>query len=78
MKGNSTCCDAKIINGLCFDCKEHAEPFKFDCEICEDTGEVSCDERDSDGNWEHGTGTQICECRLDSEVDFSGSSEGDR
>ncbi len=48
------------------------------CEMCGGTGEVSCDERDRDGNWERGTGTQMCECRLDNEIDMSGASEGDR
>ena len=51
---------------------------KYACEICNDTGEVSCDEMDSDGNWQHGVGTQKCECQLDSEPDFSGATEGDR
>lgn len=64
MKGNSTCCDAPILNGFCGDCKDHAEPFKYDCDICEDTGEVSCDERDSSGNWERGVGSRRCECKI--------------
>lgn len=39
------------------------EEKKYDCEICEDTGEVSCDERDDVGNIQRGVGTQKCECR---------------
>lgn len=63
MKGNSNCCDAIIINGICSECNEHCDVIKFDCEDCEDTGEVSIDERDSEGNWQRGVGTRKCTCR---------------
>jgi hypothetical protein len=62
MKGFSKCCDASIKDGFCFDCGEHAEPYKFDCEECQDTGEVSSPYRDSDGNWSD-TDTRKCECK---------------
>ena len=68
MKGYSKCCDEKIsLNGRCSMCGELATAKKYDCEICEDTGEVSCDERNSDGNWERGVGTQKCECRINND-----------
>lgn len=56
---------------------QNKKSVKFNCDICEDTGEVSCDERDRDGNWEHGVGTQMCECRLDNEIDMSGADGSD-
>ena len=65
MKGNSNCCDATAVNGICKDCGEHCDVFKFDCELCEDTGVISCDHLDSDGNWERGTDEQKCECTLE-------------
>ena len=40
------------------------------CEFCDGTGEVSCDERDRDGNWQRGVGTRKCECSL-IEEDYS-------
>jgi hypothetical protein len=48
------------------------------CKICGGTGEVSCDERDSDGNIQRGVGTQKCECQCGEPDDFSGATEGDR
>lgn len=39
------------------------------CEFCLGEGEVSTDERDRDGNWERGVGTQRCICQL-SEPDY--------
>lgn len=66
------------INGW-YDHKSNKEKTieSYDCEICQDTGEVSCDGRDKDGNWERGTETQMCECRLDNEIDMSGADGSD-
>lgn len=61
-------------NGCNCNCGE----YHIMCHICDDTGEVSCDERDSDGNWQSGVGTQKCECQLDNEIDMSGATPGDR
>ena len=33
------------------------------CDLCEGTGEVSSDVRDSDGNISSGVDTDICSCR---------------
>jgi hypothetical protein len=49
------------INGL----KEYIRKNSFDCELCEDTGEISCDVMDRDGNWQRGVGSQICICILE-------------
>lgn len=65
MKGFSECCDALIVNGFCADCGEHAEPQKYDCDICQDTGEVSCMEAVYPGEPHMAdVGTQKCECQL--------------
>ena len=35
--GRSYCCDAPILQGLCKECKEHAEPAEgFVCEQCDE------------------------------------------
>lgn len=34
------------------------------CEFCLGEGEVSTDERDTDGNWQCGVGTKKCVCQL--------------
>ena len=35
--GHSYCCDAPILQGLCKECKEHAEPAEgFVCEQCDE------------------------------------------
>ena len=35
--GPSYCCDAPILNGICYKCRDHAEPQEgFVCESCED------------------------------------------
>ncbi len=70
MIGNSLCCDGVLKNGVCSSCEEHSSPHKYDCEICNDSGEVSCDERDNEGNWQRGVGTQKCECRLINADDY--------
>lgn len=62
MKGNSNCCDKKIVLGACLECGEPTKPNKYDCDICKDTGEVSSPHRDSDGNWSD-TDTRKCECK---------------
>ena len=68
MKGNSNCCDDKVWeNGFCEGCGQPAEIRKFDCEICQDTGEVSTDEDDGEGHIQRGVGTQKCECRFNDE-----------
>lgn len=36
--GESTCCGASIINGLCDLCGEHTEP--LECDVCDGTGLV--------------------------------------
>lgn len=51
---------------------------KINCEDCEDTGEVSFNEYDSDGNLERGVGTRKCDNPIHEPDDFSGASEGDR
>jgi hypothetical protein len=65
MKGNSNCCDAPMILGQCQDCGEEAEARKFDCEICEDTGTVTANGRDNDGNWQQGVDEVKCECQYE-------------
>ena len=36
-EGGSFCCNSEIKNGLCSECKEHAEPEEgFVCEKCEE------------------------------------------
>ena len=43
--GPSYCCDAPIIQGLCKECKEHAEPAEgFICEHCDDFFEESVED----------------------------------
>jgi len=43
--GPSYCCDAPILQGLCSDCKEHAEPAEgFVCDYCEDFFEEPLEE----------------------------------
>lgn len=58
MKGNSNCCDAVLVNGICKDCGDHAGPILYDCEMCKDTGEIDCDHLDRDGHYERGTDSQ--------------------
>lgn len=53
----------------CYECSLEFPQVEKVCEFCHGTGEVSCDERDSDGNWQRGVGTQRCECQLDIEED---------
>jgi hypothetical protein len=64
MKGNSNCCDATVINRICKECDEHCGINKFDCDICEDTGEVSIDAMDKDGNWQRGVEVRKCGYQL--------------
>lgn len=71
MKGNSLCCDAPMLLDICSDCQEHSGPILYDCDICEDTGEVSCDGRDSSGNIERGTEVRKCECRIVEPDDYN-------
>ena len=43
--GPSYCCDAPIIQGLCKECKDHAEPAEgFICETCDDFFEESIED----------------------------------
>lgn len=37
---------------------------EYDCEFCQDTGEVDEDEVDESGNVARGTLTRKCECRI--------------
>lgn len=40
------------------------------CEQCGGIGTVSTDERDNDGNWQRGVGTEICyDCRPEPDYD---------
>lgn len=48
------------------------------CSTCNGTREVSTDERDSDGNWQRGVGTEVCPDCIQEPADMSGASEGDR
>lgn len=65
MKGNSNCCDAAVVNGICQDCLDHCGINKFDCDICEDTGKVGCMEAVYPGEPHMADiGEQMCECRL--------------
>lgn len=67
----STCCGAKACEQsnevgfweVCKDCGEVCTT-KEVCAYCFGTGEVDVDERDSDGNIEHGVGTRKCVCKL--------------
>lgn len=34
------------------------------CTYCNGTGEAPADERDNDGNWQRGVGSQKCICQL--------------
>ena len=57
------------------------ETEKYDCETCQDTGEVSCMERVYPGEPHMANiGTEPCpDCRgADNEIDMSGASDGDR
>ena len=52
--------------------KQNNLVFHYDipCQNCGGSGEVSTDERDKDGNWERGTGTEPCpECRSARDID---------
>lgn len=70
MKGFSNCCDALLVNGICQDCGEPASANLYDCEICEDTGEVSAMETVYPNEpYQAPTGTQICECKIVEEDD---------
>ena len=43
--GPSYCCDAPILQGLCTQCKEHAEPAEgFICDTCDDFFEESIED----------------------------------
>jgi hypothetical protein len=45
--GPSYCCDAPLTQGLCSDCKEHAEPQEgFVCEQCDEFFEESIEEHE--------------------------------
>ena len=44
-EGGSFCCNSEIKNGLCSECKEHAEPEEgFVCEKCEEFFESSIED----------------------------------
>lgn len=38
---------------------------EYECDECEDTGEVSCDESDGEGHIMRGVGTQKCICQVE-------------
>ena len=61
----------------CSKCKQECEVEEV-CAYCRGSGEVSTDERDSDGNWQSGVGSEKCICQIHEPDDFSGSSNEDR
>lgn len=57
---------------------KRCEVEKFDCDDCEDTGFVICDESDGEGHIMQGFGKRICWNPIHEPDDMSGASEGDR
>lgn len=52
---------------------------EYDCETCQDTGEVTVDVFDNDSHTYQPTGTGRChDCMGEDDADFSGATEGDR
>ena len=72
----STCCKADALEDSKINERDHHE--QIDIYVCEDRGEVVEDERDSDGNWQSGVGSETCICKKHEPDDFSGSSNEDR
>jgi len=66
-EGPSYCCDAPILQGLCSDCKEHAEPAEgFICETCDDFFE----EPEKDYDYDERMKDSIAEDRADEARDM--------
>ena len=62
--GPSYCCDAPILQGLCTQCKEHAEPAEgYICELCDDFFE----EPEKDYEYKARMLDSIAEDRMDEE-----------
>lgn len=65
----SKCCkrEAKEEGTIAYICTNCCKPCAVDevCAQCLGSGEVSTDERDSDGNWQRGVGTEKCECQYE-------------
>lgn len=52
---------------------------EYECETCQDTGEVTTDVFDNDSHRYQPTGTGRCpDCMGEDDADFSGATEGDR
>jgi len=86
------CCKKDVIEDSKLDEKDHhnliniyvCSKCKLECFVeevcayCRGSGEVSTDERDSDGHWQSGVGSEKCICQSHEPDDFSGSTNDDR
>ena len=67
----SKCCNIEVAEQggfletvfVCTKCGKECEVEEV-CSQCFGTGEISTDERNSDGNWERGVGTEKCHCKI--------------
>lgn len=65
--GRSYCCDAPILQGLCKECKEHAEPAEgYVCEQCDEFFE----EPEEDYEYDERMKESIAEDRMDEARDM--------
>lgn len=63
--GNSECCDAPIyVNLICSECLEHATPIIYNCDDCQDSGEIEIMGDGDNFEWDV-VGIKRCHCQYD-------------